>query len=114
MTARDQCQSAEDHLAIAQDLLRNPSPEGLDRGIEVLCEVAEILERLVAGTSRDWNPAVFLAVGRIHKTVRGLQIQIAYGTNLVRGWRQRQSGAGYTRGGLPEFAERGSRRSFEI
>jgi hypothetical protein len=111
MTAREQCASAEAGLAEAQRYLNQARPESIDRSVEALSQVAETLEKLAAGGAREADAA---AIRRIQKRAAMLRLEIEHGSNLVRGWRQRQSGAGYTRGGLPEFADRDSSRNLEI
>jgi hypothetical protein len=113
VTPEESCQAAETSLAAAQRLLSDPRPERLEQGLEALCRAIEIMENLAAGTSRDWDPAVHLAIHRVHASSRHLHRQVEHGTNLVRGWMQRKFGAGYNRGGLPEFTGRESARSFE-
>ena len=113
MTAAESCRAAESRLDQAGRLLSQPSPELVDQAIDALAGVIEILEKLAAGNSRDWDPAVHLALHRIRAGVRRLRLQIAHASNLLCGWMQRKFSTGYTPRGLPEFAERESGRALE-
>src|ERR1700733_14020687 len=94
------CEAAEGDLAQAGQLLLNPTPAALEECLPVLTRVMETLEALAAGTSRGWDPAVHLAIGRIQAGARVLGLRIELGSKLVRGWKQLRCGEGYTRRGL--------------
>lgn len=113
MTPQERCQSAEAGLEQARRMMADPRPERIEQCVEILGQVAGILENLAAGTSRDWDPAIHLALHRIQTGSRMLAMEIEQGANLVRGWMQRKFGAGYKPNGLPEFAEREHERVFE-
>jgi hypothetical protein len=110
MTPQESCQSAEAGLREAQQLL---GPGTMDQCLVALAQVIEILEEVAAGNARDWDPAMHLAFQRIRGAARDLHVQVAHGSNLVRGWMQLRFGAGYTRRGKPEYSERESERLFE-
>jgi hypothetical protein len=113
MNPQESCQAAELRLQTAQQLLLDPRPGTLDQSLEVLSQVIEILERLAAGSPRDWDPAVHVAFDRIKAGAANLRLQVDHGSNLIRGLMQLRFGEGYTRGGLPEFAQAGAERLFE-
>lgn len=113
MTAAESCRAAESRLADAARLLSQPKAEPLGEAIEALAGVIEILEQLAAGNSRDWDPAVHLAVHRIRAGAQRLNLQIDHASRLLCGWMQRKFSTGYTPRGLPEFADRDSGRFFE-
>jgi|SRR5580692_9189214 hypothetical protein len=105
MDPRQYCEAAEGDLARAGQLLLSPTPAALEECLQALTRVSETLEALAAGTSRGWDPSVRLAMGRIHAGARALGLRIELGAKLVRGWKQLRCGEGYTRRGLPAFAE---------
>ncbi len=105
MAPRQYCEAAEGGLARASQLLLDPTPGALEECLQVLTQISETLEALASGTSRGWDPAVHLAVGRIQAGARALGLRIEHGSKLVRGWKQLRCGEGYTRRGLPAFAE---------
>ncbi len=110
MSPQQSCQRAESNLREAQQFL---GPSTIQQCLVALAQVIEILEEVAAGNPRDWDPEIQLAFHRIRDAARDLHTQVGHGSDLIRGWRQLRLGAGYTRGGLPEFAERESERLFE-
>ena len=113
MSPQESCQAAEADLHTAQQLLLEPHADALEQCLETLSRVIEVLENLAAGNARDWDPAVHMAFHRIREGARNLRAQVSHGSNLVRGLMQIRFGAGYTRQGLPEFAEREAGQLFE-
>jgi len=113
MTPQERCEAAENSINAARKLLLSPSPAALEECLQILSQVIETLETLVAGSSRDWDPLVHAAIRRIRFGVSGLRVQIGHGANLISGWMQLRMGEGYTRAGSPELTDQGSNRLLE-
>jgi hypothetical protein len=102
MDPRESCRQAEDQLQAAAALLR---PGTLGSCLEAFRRGIELLETMVAGNPRDWDPAIYASLARIRNTAQTLKAQIEYGANLISGWTQVHLGVGYTRFGQPAFWE---------
>jgi hypothetical protein len=114
VNVQEACQETEAKLLEAQHLIADPRPEKLERCLVELGHAAAILEQLVAGSSRDWTPAVSASFHRIRSASSRLQQQIGHGSNICLGWLQLRMGTGYTQQGRPEYAPTRARNSFEV
>jgi hypothetical protein len=104
------CEQAESKMRQARELL---GPATINQCLVALAQVIEVLEEVAAGNPRDWDPEIQVSFHRIRAAARDLHLQVGHGSDLIRGWMQLRFGAGYTRRGLPEFAERESEQLFE-
>ena len=100
MDPRESCRQVEDQLQVAAALL---GPRTLDSCLEAFRRGIELLETMVAGNPREWDPDVYASLSRIRNSARALKSQIEYGANFISGWSQVHLGVGYTRFGQPAF-----------
>jgi hypothetical protein len=113
MNPQESCQAAEAKIQEAQRLMLDPRPEAIERCLNELSQVIALMEKLTTGGSRDWTPEVHASFHRIKSAVDRLRLQIEHASNLCLGWLQVRFGAGYTRQGLPELAERDTKSSLD-
>lgn len=113
MSAVETCLATEAKIREVQRLLLESRPETLDRCAAELSEVVTALEELVSAGPRQWSPAETELFQQMKRAASGLQGQIDHASHLWTGWLQLWMGAGYTKQGLPVFANREARSCFE-
>jgi hypothetical protein len=113
MTAFESIGNARTRIAQARELLVRPSPGSLETCRELLGEVAQILQEVIAQGAIALTPEVIRSAQEIQWAAQELQSQIEHGSRFCLGWMQMRMSLGYSDTGVPILVETEG-RSYEL